>query len=211
MTDTKDEVEHTEFTFSELDECAKEYARNKYRVGNCYHNWWDCIYTDAQEIGALIGITIYNRNERTVGGATVATPAIHFSGFSCQGDGACFDGRYDYKPNAVGAVTAHTGGTCTDVIRIAELLTAIQVTAKMTYGCTIKAHISDTMNVECSFDDDELYEDLQEDEKITHLLRSFANWIYSYLEAEYDYLNSNEVIDECLKDGLTFDEYGAAI
>ena len=51
---------------------------------------------------------------------------------------------------------------------------------------------------------------LMPDTALKELIRSFANWIYSQLEAESDYLHSDEHVDERLADE-DFDETGETV
>lgn len=70
------------YTFDELSEAAKDVAREWYRQGALDYEWWEAAIETAKEIGATIGIDI---------------DKVYFSGFSSQGDGACFEGTYHYK------------------------------------------------------------------------------------------------------------------
>ena len=56
------------------------------------YDWYDSTFDDAKTIGALMGFDIDD---------------IYFSGFSSQGDGACFTGRLHYRKGAVAAVKAY--------------------------------------------------------------------------------------------------------
>ena len=50
------------------------------------------------------------------------------------------------------------------------------------------------------------------EEDIRDLLRSFADWIYKQLETEYNYLMSNEQIDESLEiNGYEFNAEGRPV
>jgi hypothetical protein len=49
-----DTVETEVFTFDELDENAKERARDWYREDALDWEWWDCTYSDAESIGLKI-------------------------------------------------------------------------------------------------------------------------------------------------------------
>jgi hypothetical protein len=44
------------FHFDELDEDAKEKAREWWRDGGLDYEWWDSVVEDAKEIGKLVGI-----------------------------------------------------------------------------------------------------------------------------------------------------------
>jgi len=88
------------------------------------------------------------------------------------------------------------------------------------FSATIKADgrysHSGTMSVTLSgWDDDpeDNYPALEALEtEVTDLMRDFADWIYKQLETEYDYLCSDEYVNEHLEDGDDlFDEDGLQI
>lgn len=72
-------IETTIYTFDELSDAAKKKALDKHRdyyVDDC---WWDCSYGNFIQSASSKGYSILPRD-------------IHFTGFSSQGDGACFAG-----------------------------------------------------------------------------------------------------------------------
>jgi hypothetical protein len=84
-------TEQTEFTFDELDDRAKERARNWWRAHDI-DGWWDATYEDAVSIGKLIGIEIGTRPFRSMAGTTHHEPDIYFT-LHVQGSGACYSGQ----------------------------------------------------------------------------------------------------------------------
>jgi len=62
-------IETEVMTFDELDESAKETAREWYREGIGYDEWWDCIYMDAENIG--VRIENFDTYRREIGGQFV--------------------------------------------------------------------------------------------------------------------------------------------
>lgn len=44
-------IEQTVYTFAELNDTAKERAREWYRSGALDYEWWDCLFDDAKEVG----------------------------------------------------------------------------------------------------------------------------------------------------------------
>lgn len=213
-------VERTVYEFSELSESAKERARDKYREHGISYDWWDSIYEDAVNIATYLGITIDTHTVKLHGGGTRQDPCIYFSGFWSQGDGAMFTGRYEYKADACERIKTETSDqTLTD---IAAELTVMQLTARLQHTCQLEARItngnhhyshSGCMNVEVSYCDcpDGSPDVTDEAEKqLTDLMRRFADWIYAQLEAEDEYLNSDERVDECLADD-EFDEDGDVV
>lgn len=47
-------IETRIYKFNELDDKAKEKARDWYRDGGFDYDWWDCLYDDAENIGLTI-------------------------------------------------------------------------------------------------------------------------------------------------------------
>jgi len=111
-----------------------------------------------------------------------------------------------------------------ELIRIAQELALLQVTRRIKglepFSATIKADgrysHSRTMSVALSgWDDDDGMSDdpvAEIEESVTKLMRDFADWIYKQLETEYDYLCSDEYVNEHLEDSDDlFDEDGVMI
>lgn len=212
-------IEKTVFTFAELSDKAKERARDKYREYGMDYEWWGSTYEDAVLCAAKLGIGIETRSVKLIGGGTRRDPSIWFSGFSNQGDGASYEGHYNPTPNAVKSIVEHAPQD-DELKAIAEGLTLLQITSRLHSKSQLCAQItvngryshSGTMNVAVS--PVESVEDFQfhgdAEEALTALLRRFADWIYAQLEAEDEYLNSDECIDELLADN-EFDEDGTVI
>ena len=205
-------IERTVYRFHELSDKAKARARDHYRAQGVRDQWWDFVYEDAVRVANILGISITEKSG--------PSPAIYFSGFSSQGDGACFQGGYTPKPG--NETTEGIRSECPqdeELHRIADALALLQVSARVQHGQRIEANIttsgsychSGTMNVDATYTegdspDPEIAEELQQ------LIRDFADWIYARLEDEYDWLNSNEHIDEALLDGDNeFEELGTLI
>jgi hypothetical protein len=220
MIEIKDK---TEFKFSELSNSAKETARDVHRYDDIQDDWWDYIYEDAVRMGGMLGIEISKtwhapNNPSRKGYETID---ISFSGFGCQGDGASFEGNYRYAPEVIANVVSET--TDEELLRIAQELTLLQLTRRLqgleSFSATIRtsgnySH-SGTMNIEVnSEDEDNEHINVSEDlgDNVTQLMRDFADWIYKHLEAEHDYLTSDEYVDERLNEGDDlFDEDGVII
>ncbi len=219
MTEVEEDTK-TEFSFDELDERAKQKAREAYTSGDYPgYEWWDYTYEDAVSMGALIGINIDHRSRKTMSGKIIREPEIQFSGFCSQGDGACFSGDYRFVPDAVKNIESE----CNDkeLLRIATQLTMLQLTRRLTGLAYLSATIttsgnyshSGSMNVNVNSEDNDdehsnISEDVEEDTE--RLLKGFADWIYKNLEAEYDYLTSDEYVDERLAEE-SFDEEGSVV
>lgn len=213
-------IERTVYKFSELSDKAKEAAREKERSTERHDDWWDAVYEDAVTCADLLGISIDERTERTSKGRVYKNTCIFFSGFWSQGDGASFTGHYSSAPNIVERISEHAP-LDTELRSIAEGLTLLQVTTRLKNGGTLNGIIttsgrySHSGTMECSAtyidpngNDSEPTEEVTKD--LLVLMRRFADWIYSQLEEDDEYLSSNECIDERLADD-EFDEDGALI
>lgn len=189
---------YTVYNFDELDESAKDNARQWYRAGTLDYEWWDFVYDDAKACAKIIGIDIDN---------------IYFSGFSSQGDGACFTGEYIYAKGAAKAIRDYAPMD-KELHRIADELQKIQSRNFYALYAEVKHfgrhHHSGSMAVQVvnskasrgGANDDAHY-------TIKELMRDFADWVYMSLEREYDYLMSDEAVDESiLSNEYTFDENG---
>lgn len=192
-------VEKDVFEFSELSEQAKEKARAWYREGALDYDWYDCIFEDAKTIGELFGLYI---------------DKIYFSGFWSQGDGASFTGSYKYRKGAAAAVKAYAPQD-TELHRIAAELQKIQARQFYKLEATISSGRSrycheNSVDIEVAHADS-IYRDIGDTgEALADTLRDYMRWIYRQLEKEYDWLNSDEQVDESiLANGYEFNEDGS--
>lgn len=203
------------YQFDDLDENAKETARDWYRDGALDYEWFETTLSDAADIAATFGLDVRRRSAQLVSGETRKTESIYFRGFSSQGDGACFEGSYKYKKGALAAIKAECPQD-KELHRIVADLQAIQrrrfyslgANTKqqghyMHEGCMVVDVWQDTDRAETMTDEDE--------DGIAECLRDFARWIYRRLEEEHDYLLSDEAVDESIRaNEYEFDEDGNA-
>lgn len=197
----------TKSNFDSLDDEAKERARNWWREANVDNEYWhESVLEDAERIAEILGIRLNTTHGHR--------KAIYFSGFSSQGDGACFEGYYSCNPTAVTQIKEYAPKD-KELRRIATDLAIIQEK----YDCTVTASIrhrghyyhEHSMEINDVADDEDLITN-EDAEGIREALRDFAHWIYKSLEAEYDYQNSDEQVDEAIKaNDYEFDEDGNLI
>lgn len=187
-------VEHNLYQFDELSDSAKERAREWYRTTLDYE-WWDCIYDDAKEFGKILGIDISE---------------IYFSGFWSQGDGAQFTGEYEYRKGASKEIRSYTNDE--ELHRIADDLQEIQrrnfysITASVYHSGHYYHEYCTTINV---YDSREVDASIDTEESIQELMRDYMRWIYRALEREYDFITSDEIVDESIvANEYEFDENG---
>lgn len=196
-------IETTLYQFDELTDKAKERALNNCRECNVDHDWWDYIYENEKTKALDRGVVI----ER-----------IEFSGFHCQGSGAAFKGYVDMSPDQILALLP-----CDLVARFH----AFNAEARL-LGCSIlylspNARVNPTRCLNLSFehydavywresnydykgpslDDDyrSITEDMTKaiDSVVEDLCKDIASDIYSALEAEYEYLTSDEAVAETIR------------
>jgi hypothetical protein len=194
-------VTKTVYQFDELSDRAKERARDWLREAQASDSdWYDSVYEDAQTIGALMGIEMDQKPVKLMGGATRYDPAIYFSGFSSQGDGACFEGRYAYAKGGLAKVKAYAPSDAYPTL-VAHTLQQVQAKHGYRLTATVK-HSGHYYHPGCTDidvykGDDYAPEDVAE--TVRAALRMFMGWIYKQLEAEDEYRNSDEQIDESIR------------
>ena len=206
-------VETNVFQYDELDDRAKERAREWYSrpvfEDSCD---WEFVYEDAAEVADILGIDLRQRRVQLMGGGHRYEPSIYFSGFWSQGDGACFEGTYRYAKGATKKIREYAPQD-KELHRIADELQAVQrkhfyhLIASMNH--TGHYCHSGCMSVEVEHNEDR-YRDIGDaEEEITQLMRDFADWIYDRLESEYDYQTSDEAVEEAIRaNEYEFDEEG---
>lgn len=182
------------FTYDELDDNAKEAARNWWREGGLNYEWWDSTIDDFRTIAGLMGITIDHKE-------------IFFSGFWSQGNGASFYGEYAYRQGAAKSVREHAPQD-EELHRIADTLQAIQrryfyqlsATVRRAYGAGNYCH-ENTVEVTVSDRHGELdgIEAADTIDAVTEALRDLMRWLYRTLEKEYEFLNSDEQVAETIE------------
>lgn len=197
------------YQFTELPDTAKEHARNWWR--ECENeSFSDTVdYDDFQECARRLGIEIDTRAVPLMNGKTRSEPCIYWSGFSSQGDGARFEGRYSYAKGSPRLIREHAPQD-TELHRIADALAKLQARhfyslaarCKQGAGSNFYSH-SGTMAVECWDARDEYRSIGDADNELRQLMRDFADWMYRQLEAEYEYRMSDEQVD----DAITANEY----
>ena len=187
---------YTLYKFDELSDAAKEKAREWFRRDYPDYDWWEFVYEQADTAAKHLGIDIDRKGKHT--------PAIYFSGFWSQGDGACFEGSYRYKKGWRSALLHEfgPGDTLNELLSIGQALQAAQASQFYKLEATCWRHgsyqHSGCMSVEVTHADS-MYRDIGDAESgIRDALRAFADWIYDCLESEHAWLTSDEQVDESI-------------
>jgi len=206
----------TVFQFSDLEESSKEAARQWYRENAFADCWWDTVYEDAAMVADILGIDLRTRKVQFRNGETRYDGInIGFSGFSCQGDGAHFQGSYSYAKGAAKAIREYAPKD-TVLHGIADSLQSIQRNHFYKLKASVKhsGHYQHQYctDIEVAKEDRDGYDlapGIEVEKEVSEILRSFMQWIYCQLEKEYEFRNSDEVVDEEIaSNGYEFTESG---
>lgn len=189
------------FSFDELSDSAKEKARDWYRQGNLDHEWWDSVYDDFAQICGILGVEL---------STTKNGLAVYFSGFSHQGQGSCFDAQYRYAKGAAKKIRAYAPQD-KELWRIADALQDAQKLVFYSYSASIESHSRSMLNRVEVEKIDSPYADLNDSavSTITEALNDLNHWLFNALSREYDYLMSDESVDDLIvANGYEFTEDG---
>lgn len=204
-------VERQLFTYAELSENAKETARH----------WWlscrdtsdyDGVTEDFQRICKILGVEIKMRTASNTRGRTWQEPCIYWGLSYSQGDGASFEGRYRYAKGSRAAIRKYAP-LDTKLHAIADALASIQKAHFYGLSASVRTDHrfvhSGTMGTEWCKDqrgDDAGHE---AERAVLIQLRALADWLFRQLQAEEEYLSSEEAVSEAMEaNGYTFTKDG---
>lgn len=186
----------TLYQFDELPtEKAKEKARDWYRSASVGDSFWSesILEEDAPTILKHLGY---------------CDPRILYSGFWSQGDGACFTGTW-YSSDCKPAALKQHAPEDKELHRIADELGALiaahpGMSATLTHRGNYQHEMTISFDVEFDdeTDDETAAAEAARDEaaeEFKELSRDLMRWVYKTLEAEYEYQNSDEQIDEAMR------------
>ncbi len=202
------------FKYEELDDRAKEKAREWYTRDYPDYEWWDSCYDDFQRICEIIGVELETKTVRLMGGGTRKEPQIQFSGFWSQGDGASYEGRYEYCCAAVDKIREYAPQD-TELHSIVDALEDLQQSYCAPVVITIghRGHYSHSGCM--TFDVHDVEDSEGEQVEVKHgplfcdQLRNLADWLYAKLDKEYEWLTSDEIVAEnIIANEYEFDVHG---
>ena len=188
--------------FDELSEKAKDKARAWYREGQLDYDWWDGVYMQVEEGAMYLGIEIDTKPCKLMNGKTRYDPAIYFSGFGSQGDGACFLGTWRANKMKTTIELSAEYPTDKELQRIHTQLWGVKqefpnATCTSARSSSNYSHERST-SLEAVLDEDRAY-NKDECEPVEECLVDFMLWIYTSLEEEYNWLTADEQIDENIR------------
>ena len=188
-------VEVNVYQFDELSDEAKEKAREWYRNGSFNYEWWDFLYDDFKERAKEVGFDVTN---------------IYFRGFWSQGDGAMFE--YDYMRDKLRLEFINQLGL--SAMRKDWLINNTMTSGRGKHRGHYYHSRCCEHNIYWEVDNGDLHYWLESFESdfidfVTDKYEDLCHELYKSLEKEYEYLNSDEVIDESLiVNEYEFDEDG---
>ena len=208
-----DIIQTTVYRLDELDDRAKERARSWYREGALDYEWFDSVFEDFEQICEILGVRLKTHVVPLMGGSSRQKPRISFSGFWSQGDGACFEAFYSYRKDAPRALRNHAPKD-SELHAVADAMKAIQRRNFYQLHADIghRGHYYHEFSMEISVErDSPTYQPMTDDaeEALADALRDLALWLYRQLRCEYEYLTSDEAVDEIIAaNAYTFTESG---
>lgn len=188
------------YQYDELSDSAKQRAREWYLEDGLGYDWWDFCYEDFCRVAEILGIEISCRQGR---GAE-----IYFTGFYCQGSGSSFVGTYRYVKGAVAKIKQYAPQD--EVLhRIAQALQDVQRRHFYRLEANVGSRRDYMISVEV-YDRDDRYRYIGDaEDEVRDLLNDFNDWMFERLEDEYEYLTSDEVVEESIiANEYEFDEDG---
>ncbi len=195
-------IETVVFDIDELSGAAKEAARRWYRQEGLHDDWYDAVRADFETVCGIVGVTLATTPVPLHGGGIRDRPRIFFRLAFSQGDGASWEGSYNYAGGAARAIRAHAP-TDQELHRIADDLQATQRRNLFQLHATVRhrgRHCHEyAMAVEVERDSPtgQPPTDGAED-AVTGALRDLARWLHLRLRDEYEYVTSDEAVDEAL-------------
>ena len=204
------------YQYDELSDEAKKKARDWYRRGNCDDTYWSkYVIHDAATVAGFLGLDINQTAYKTMGGETKYKPTVYFSGFWSQGDGACVEGTWRASDVKVDELKEYAPQD-KELHRIGEQLGELAV--KYPDGYFLVKHRGHYSHSGCTSFDVELPNDQEEaleydspeykalqvelgedEESLIELARDYMNWIYKRLEADWEWQNADEQVDENIR------------
>lgn len=191
--------------FNALTTRQKDEILDKHRHWNTEHTeWWDSVYDGFKEEMYVIGIDVHR---------------MYFTGFSSQGDGACFEGGVNDWPKFLESV----GYTCPALTGLAESAWTLSVARKGRYYNENCTYFEPDMACPDDYSESEMDEfvyahspyktDIQNaafvailqgynygsmQDEFTDEFKRHMRSLYNQLEAEYDDLTSDKSVLESL-------------
>jgi len=192
-------IETPVFTLSELSPKAKDRARAWFRSGGLWDS--EAVIEDAKQCLRFAGLTVDN---------------VYFSGFSSQGDGACFEGSWYASAVSADGMKQHAPQDARlhqiaeEFARIAALFPHAYFSVKHSGHYSHHFCTNFTISIVDENDDEIRTNEADAVKKdLIEVARDAMQWIYRQLEKDYDWYNEDAQVDEMIEaNEYTFTEDG---
>jgi hypothetical protein len=189
------------YSFDELSPKAKERAREWWReIEAQYFGAHGELYEPAETVAKMLGIEFKTHAVKLMDGGTRHEPNIWWQ-LHVQGSGAAFEATYRYAKGSVKAVKGEFPKN-TKLHRIAEELATLQKKYKYQLSAGIDTNSREVHSYAMSLGwteagNKEVSEEDQE--TLLGLMRDFADWIFDFINADYDYRMEDDNVDESIR------------
>ena len=78
------QMSRTAYELDELDETARERAREQYKALGVYERWYDDVFEHFTRVCARLGVEVATRRTQTVGGDEAHEPLVFFQNLGGQ-------------------------------------------------------------------------------------------------------------------------------
>ncbi len=195
-------IETVVYDIGELSGAAKEAARRWYRQEGLHDDWHDAVRADFETVCGIVGVTLATTPVPLHGGGTRDRPRIFFRLAFSQGDGASWEGSYNYARGAARAIRAYAP-VDRELHRIADVLHATQRRNFHQLHASVRhrgRHCHEyAMAVEVERDSPTGQPPTDGAESaVTEALRDLARWLHRRLRSEYEHQTSDRAVDEAL-------------
>lgn len=201
-------VEKTLYKYEELSDRAKQRARECCLEDGLDPSWWEYLYEDFARVAEILGISLSEKPVPLMNGKCRYEPEIYFSGFYHQGSGSSFCGTYGYAKGAVDKIKKYAPQD-EELHRIAQGLQDVQRRHFYRLTADITSARDHYIRVEVG-DSENPYRDIGDaEDDVRELMNDFNGWMFKCLQDEYEYLTSDEAVEESIvANEYEFDEYG---
>lgn len=201
-------AEKTLYKYEELSDRAKQRARECCLEDGLDPSWWEYLYEDFARVAEILGISLSEKPVPLMNGKCRYEPEIYFSGFYHQGSGSSFCGTYGYAKGAVDKIKKYAPQD-EELHRIAQGLQDVQRRHFYRLTADITSARDHYIRVEVG-DSENPYRDIGgAEDDVRGLMNDFNGWMFKCLQDEYEYLTSDEAVEESIvANEYEFDEYG---
>lgn len=198
----------TLYKYEELSDRAKQRARECCLEDGLDPSWWEYLYEDFARVAEILGISLSEKPVPLMNGKCRYEPEIYFSGFYHQGSGSSFCGTYGYAKGAVDKIKKYAPQD-EELHRIAQGLQDVQRRHFYRLTADITSARDHYIRVEVG-DSENPYRDIGDaEDDVRELMNDFNGWMFKCLQDEYEYLTSDEAVEESIvANEYEFDEEG---